>query len=70
MGWGDDRHDNGTRSPAARLASGAVGVVVAAGLAVLVPRPELMPWRDAADATPPAAETERPSAAPSQTPTW
>ncbi|MEV5968684.1 hypothetical protein [Streptomyces sp. NPDC051921] len=66
MGWDYGGHDGGGQSPAARIASGAVGIVVAAGLAVLVLRPELMPWRDAEDASPLAAETEQPSAAPSE----
>ncbi|MFD5323889.1 hypothetical protein [Streptomyces sp. NPDC127092] len=66
MGWDYDGHDGGAQSPAARIASGAVGIVVAAGLAILVLRPELMPWRDAGDTSPLGAETERPSAAPSQ----
>ncbi|WP_370414412.1 hypothetical protein [Streptomyces fradiae] len=65
MGWDYDGHNGGSQSPAARIASGAVGIVVAAGLVVLVLRPELMPWRDAEDTTPLAAETGRPSAAPS-----
>ncbi|MEU8616705.1 hypothetical protein [Streptomyces sp. NPDC048623] len=67
MGWDYDGHSGGeSQSPAARIASGAVGIVVAAGLAMLVLRPELMPWRDAGDTTPLGAETERPSAAPSE----
>ncbi|MEV6326414.1 hypothetical protein [Streptomyces sp. NPDC051909] len=66
MGWDYEDPNGGTQSSAARIASGAVGIVVAAGLAVLVLRPELMPWRDAGDTTPLAAETGRPSAAPSE----
>lgn len=61
MGW-----DNNGQSPAARAVSGAFGIVVAVGLAVLVVRPELMPWREAGDVKPLAAETARPSAAPSE----
>ncbi|MFD0373204.1 hypothetical protein [Streptomyces sp. NPDC059071] len=65
MGWDYDGGGSG-QSAAGRAVSGAVGIVVAAGLAILVLRPELMPWRDAGDTTPLAAETERPSDAPSQ----
>lgn len=63
MSWQDD---NGQQSAGARAASGAVGIVVIFGLAILVIRPDLMPWRDAADTTPLAAETARPSGAPSE----
>ncbi|MFI8518996.1 hypothetical protein ACIGEZ_14385 [Streptomyces sp. NPDC085481] len=65
MGWDYDGYGRDGQSAGARMASGAVGIVVAVGLAVLVVRPDLMPWRDAGDTTPLGAESERPSAAPS-----
>ncbi|WP_254705818.1 hypothetical protein [Streptomyces vilmorinianum] len=61
MSW-----ENDGQSALGRMVSGAVGIVVTAGLAILVIRPELMPWRDAGDSTPLAAETARPSEAPSE----
>ncbi|MFF5975783.1 hypothetical protein ACFY7C_30180 [Streptomyces sp. NPDC012769] len=68
MGWDYDGYGAGgqRQSPGARMASGALGIVVAVGLAILVLRPELMPWRDAGDTSPLAVETERPSVAPSE----
>ncbi|MFI8827352.1 hypothetical protein [Streptomyces sp. NPDC053431] len=64
MGWDYDDHGSQGQSPAARIASGAVGLVVVAGLALAALRPELMPWHDPGDTLPLAAETGRPSGAP------
>lgn len=61
MSW-----DNNGPSGASRAVSGAFGIVAVVGLAVLVVRPELMPWRESGDTRPLAAETARPSDAPSE----
>ncbi|MFE5482106.1 hypothetical protein [Streptomyces sp. NPDC056527] len=61
MSW-----DNNGQSGASRAVSGVFGIVAAVGLAVVVVRPELMPWHETGDTQPLAAETARPSSAPSE----